>query len=71
MKKFNISTYQGSEDDVISWYVQSDSDFTEEEAWDALPSDIVEKVEFIEFDESVASYCGYKYSATFHEISEE
>jgi len=35
-KKFNISTYRTSEDEVLSIYVCSDHPFDEDEAFDAL-----------------------------------
>jgi len=72
-KKFNISTYRTSEDEVLSIYVCSDYRFDEDEAFDALLdseySDL--NVDFIEFDESVAQYKGYKYCAIFHENEEK
>jgi hypothetical protein len=65
-KKFNISTYRTSEDEVLSIYVCSDYHFDEDEAFDALlDSEYGDlSVDFIEFDESVADY---KYCAIFHE----
>ena len=72
-KKFNISTYRTSEDEVLSIYVCSDYRFDEDEAFDALLdseySDL--NVDFIEFDESVAQYKDYKYCAIFHENEEK
>ena len=76
-KKFNISTYRTSEDEVLSIYVCSDYRFDEDEAFDALFDALLDSeygdfsVDFIEFDESVAQHKGYKYCAIFHENEEK
>ena len=69
MKNLNITTYRANVSDTLSIYVMSDECFNEEEAWVAIIeseySDML--IDFIEFDESVAQFNGYKYCAIFHE----
>lgn len=62
-----IKNYKANKDDVMSWYILSDEDFDEQEAFEALTDDVPE-VRFIEFDLSVAQFHNYNYCAIFHEL---
>ena len=66
--KATVKNYQQSENDNISWYVLTNSDkMTEEDAWGYLPHEDFTYIEFIEMEQSVASFNGFKHCFCFHE----
>jgi hypothetical protein len=69
MKNLNVTSYRASEIEILSIYVCGNNDFTEEEAFNAILATKYQDLDldFIEFDESVANFRGYKYCAIYHE----
>ena len=65
-----VDNYKLSDDDVMSWYVYSDDEYTPEEALEALELNGISDtdVEFVEWDDAVASYKNVKNCAVFHEF---
>jgi len=65
-----VDNYKLSDDDVMSWYVYSDDEYTTEEALEALELNGISDtdVEFVEWDDAVASYKNVKNCAVFHEF---
>lgn len=67
--QMEFKSYQQNENDVVSYYVLSDDEFTEEDAWDFVAEHVdLESIEFVAFDDAVANHNNYNNCAIFHEV---